>query len=590
MKKTLALILAAAMLFALLTACGSGGKPAGTAPPEQTAAAPTAGPPTASDTETAAPTEGPEEEESLYNYAAGKYEVGADGYPTSTYEYELPLTTSDEVLTFWTVVFMPQFIPEDGYEELPNIAETKKMTGVNVEYIVLGPEVRGENMAIMLAADELPDMMSQALYYTGMGYKQNIEDGYLLNLYDYREYMPNYMYYANSMGDDNVKTTVMPEEGWMYAVYAMYDESLVTMGYLAREDWLEKLGMTNTDINTLDDVHEMLTLFKTQIDGCRWPMEMISSVDVVCFFSCFDTITQVNGTGLPTGYIVDGKVVMPHSGENDYNYASTLAQWNKEGLIDPGWTGYYMAMSFENYVSAGTTGFVFMQPMNVITHETAAPDPDTRWEPVHNPYLREGQTLHFAYQDTYLNYGHTCLSAKCSNIELALTWCDWRYSTQGSFFSSYGVQGLTWDYNDAGEPELTEFSLNNENGIDFGNLCNIYMANFLAEHGMEIYQRKYAFKGGERFRGMHDVWADVNTDKAYQWPSAVTFTADQESELAGYSGDIVTFIAENFLAFLSGNKPMTEWNAYVGTLNSLGWDEVRRIKQEAYDAFIAANG
>ena len=44
MKKTLALILAAAMLFALLTACGSGGKPAGTAPPAQTAAAPTAGP------------------------------------------------------------------------------------------------------------------------------------------------------------------------------------------------------------------------------------------------------------------------------------------------------------------------------------------------------------------------------------------------------------------------------------------------------------------------------------------------------------------------------------------------------------------
>ena len=51
----------------------------------------------------------------------------------------------------------------------------------------------------------------------------------------------------------------------------------------------------------------------------------------------------------------------------------------------------------------------------------------------------------------------------------------------------------------------------------------------------------------------------------------------------------MTFISENFLAFLDGSKALDEWDTYVAALYDMGWEEVRQIKQDAYEAFIALN-
>ena len=49
----------------------------------------------------ATPAPAPTEEPSPYNFAAGKYAVNEKGIPLEKYEYELPLTTTDEKFTYW---------------------------------------------------------------------------------------------------------------------------------------------------------------------------------------------------------------------------------------------------------------------------------------------------------------------------------------------------------------------------------------------------------------------------------------------------------------------------------------------------------
>ena len=613
MKRSLALILSLCLILCLFAGCAQGGttQPAGGSTAETAESQPTVGTQDTQQTtqqetqqntqntqqetqpaqqETEETTEPAQTEEpAIYHLAAGHYDTDADGIPLGPYEYEGPLTDAGDVLTFWTTTFVPQSVPMEGFNAMPNVIGEREKTGVNVEYIIVSSEMRYENIAVLLAADDLPDVLSQGLIFVGMQPRQTVLDGHFANLNDYREYMPNYMYYATHM-DDNTRTTVFGDPGYIYAIYALFDKTYTTMSYVVREDWLNRFDLTHDDIRTIEDIHNMLTLFKTEVEGCTWPMEIISSVDVVNFFSCFDTITQVDSTSLPTPYVVEGEVRLPHAGPNDYDYVSLLSQWFAEGLIDANWGAYLYTAFFAGNVFGGQTGFTFMQPAEIEGYEMGATDPDARWEPVHYPVKEPGQTLHLAYSATNMGYGHACIAARCENIPLAVSWCDWRYSPSGSLFSSFGVEGLTWEYDANGEPRLTDFAVHNPDGITYANLSNFYMVNFLSEHGLEIFDRKYAYDGGERFLAMHSYWADSDNDDAYKWPGGVIFTDEQNEDLARLGDDIVTYLAENFLAFIDGSKSLTEWDGYVSTLESMGWEQVRQINQDAYDDFMAANG
>ena len=69
---------------------------------------------------------------------------------------------------------------------------------------------RKENFAALLASDDLLDIMiSYSSYYPSTMFN-SIEDGYSINLYDYKEYMPNYYYEIwNHEEDVNVRSKLM---------------------------------------------------------------------------------------------------------------------------------------------------------------------------------------------------------------------------------------------------------------------------------------------------------------------------------------------------------------------------------------------
>ena len=114
--------------------------------------------------------------------------------PLAKYDYELPLTTSDETFTYWRSVLMPDQIDADHYEDMPYPKFLRERTGVHIQYLIIASASRKENFAAMLASDDLPDLVSgYRSYYPGT-MQNSIDDGYSINLYDYKEYIPNYWY------------------------------------------------------------------------------------------------------------------------------------------------------------------------------------------------------------------------------------------------------------------------------------------------------------------------------------------------------------------------------------------------------------
>ena len=252
MKRMAAFTLSTLLILALFAGCGPSTPPAAsptavpeatqapaTQAPAQTAAPATQAPATQAPAQTAAPTPEPTPEpepESPYRFAAGKFQANADGIATEKYDYELPLTTSDEVITMWTACWTPEVLGEGGYGEMEFPREVERLTGVHVEYEALALSARQTNFAVLLASDSLLDIMCGASsYYTGAFRNAVLEDGYFANIYDYREYMPNYMYEATKNPKDlDTLRRIFPEKDLVLAVYELRDALELTAGAFAR--------------------------------------------------------------------------------------------------------------------------------------------------------------------------------------------------------------------------------------------------------------------------------------------------------------------------------------------------------------------
>ena len=206
MKKTLSLVLALLFVLALFAGCNNGSGTPATQAPGGATQAPATQAPAATDAPSENQGEEPpaEEDEGPYHLAAGKYEKDAEGWPLTKYEYTQPLCDNDYVLTNWTTCYTPQYIPEDGWENIPTWKQMREFTGVHMEYNIIDSSNRSENFSVLLASDELDDIMDQASSFYKQGtMKQGIEDGYFANYYDYIDYLPNYMWELNERSHHN---------------------------------------------------------------------------------------------------------------------------------------------------------------------------------------------------------------------------------------------------------------------------------------------------------------------------------------------------------------------------------------------------
>ena len=587
MKKTLALILAVLMVVALFAGCG---KDTTTTTPSTDTNTPSSSTP--SEGNGGETTEQPEEE-SPYNFAAGNFKADENGLALEKYEYTKPLTTTDETLSFWTVCWSPALMPASGdWNDLGYAQGQEEATGVHIEYVVTDGATRAENFSVLLAADDLCDLnASGQFFYTGTVEEGIYDEEFFVNIYDYREYCPNYIYEATKDPlDDVTRKGVFYKDDLIYAFHCMTDRQQISMSGFIRADWLDDMGKKPEDVVTWDDLETVFEFMLSNYETCDGPMAMLQFLDMSGSWSmnAFDTLPYVSAEAAPLTYHIDGKVKFANSEQNDFELMTMLNRfWNK-GLIIKNWAGCATNTDFKG-IRDGRIGYFVNSATGPYEITDNTGDPDCYWLPLQKTLRYEGQVIHLGESHSrVVGYGHTNVSASCENIPLAISWCDWRYSDSGSFFCSYGVEGEIWEYNEEGEIRFTDWTVNNPAGVNYEWVLIVHTLDQLAEHGLEIASRKFAQEGGEGIAACYDVWDNFEYDAAYQWPAGLTLSDDQSEEAARYSNDVATYVAENYLAFLDNSKPLTEWDSYVQGLRDIGLDEMTVIYQECLDAYFAA--
>ena len=119
-----------------------------------------------------------------------------------------------------------------------------------------------------------------------------------------------------------------------------------------------------------------------------------------------------------------------------------FSKWYSENSL----TSPDRATSTQMLTAQITTGnrICSVQSGEIAAYEAASVDTDARWDALPKVRKTEDQILKIGGKVMHFSYGSVNISTNCENIPLAVTYCDYLYSPEGSFFASYGVQGHTW--------------------------------------------------------------------------------------------------------------------------------------------------
>ncbi len=484
----------------------------------------------------------------------------------------VPLTDDSSTLTAWRA-WTSTF-----YEDPNEITANKlyeELTNVHIEWTCASTTSSQEQFNIMIVSQEYNDMIwvgSPQPSYTG-GIDKAIADDVFIDVKDYMHLATNFSgyYYSN----DTIRKALTTDGGAIHFSNVQSGEQPAWCGPMARTDWIKELGMDRMEIKTYDDWYEMLTGFK--------------DLGYSNALSIGNTGYETNCHGLtggfgciPSFYNKDGVVTFGAIEEGFKSYLETMNKWYSEDLID---SDFFIRDSRDKQTlftqdKLGATDF------GSYTSSQAWPEAhagDVTWEAVPIPTV-DGSMSHFRRKNPLAGATPifvTTAAVKNGNVETAIRWVDYRYSDEGAFILNYGQEGVHWTMGSDGIPHFTDEYLHNPE-YSVTDMGSLHTDN--RNSGYYMWIREYDMYPEEVIE-QQDVWMASGTG---DWNlSGVSLTTEEGNEYSAIFGDIQTFMDESIVAFIVGNKPLSEWDSYVQQIKDMNIDRCVEIYQQALDRYEA---
>ena len=587
--KLCSLLLAAAMLLALLSGCGTtaDSSPASSAP----AAASTEAEPAPELTEAPAPAALPGSTQEEVSAVEEPQEDGISKYITPSNigdliagrpSVSLPLAEDDASLSFWTgSPAMDATIT--GWNDSTAAQEMEKRTGVAIEYIEVAPPTQAESINLMFASGDFPDIINYAV--TGSySVSYLIENDIAIDLADLMaDNAPSYS--ALMEADPALYLATVDDEGQIGGLAGYRYNSFTTTGAIVRADWVEKVGMKPEELVTIDDYYTYLTSVKNE-GLCEYPMPLRFDASI----SGSPFLAAMGGYAGPAAEPSAGNFYYDENDELVYSfitdtyreYLSLMAKWYQEGLITRDLLNSDMLDS--SAITTGSYG-VFWQDcqfMSMWEEAGKVSDSDYTLQGVTEPLVEPSQTVGFGdITDISINL---MITTGCDDPELALQWLDYHFSEEGSLLCQYGLEGEGLAYDENGEPDYSELISNNPDGLSTDNALNAYAINInmYASNGATL-RRAY----DDKQQAALDAWNDKREVTKSSFTSLFTLSTDETATVQQYYTDISTYVGEQIGKFLIGETDVdAAWDSFVETVETMGIDEVVAAYESAGERYF----
>lgn len=575
-NRTLALLLALAMMLALLSGCAGGGSAQEASAPEPTAEAPSEAP-AAEPEPPAAPDPAP----------AASTEEGStleDAPDVEIPPLELPLTQEDVTLSFWTQApggQTGQLFPD--FAEYPFFIEAQERTGITLDFIQENFMTANEKFNLMIASQDYPDIFGKFNSMYSAGDDNGIEEDIIIPLEDYEDLFPHYQKYRTSTRFLETATTTA--EGHIAGFYNMMSDFIGPFfGMMGRGDWIEELGMGMPE--TYDELHEVLLAMKNKY-GCTTTLMLDSAaVGNDNFLAAGYGIACMLQTNAKESYwmVQDGEVKDGITGENYKDYLTMLRQWYEEGIINSDFVNAAGAMSSDGMgeITSGNCG-VFFNGAPMMSMYANSDDPNMHVVGMPDPVKEKGEKTHVDTTEFDFGGEFMSISTKCEEPELAIQFCEFWFTDEGIMLGNYGVEGLSYDMVD-GEPTFNDNMMNNPDMAP-GNAISFYTGRNSIPTWEANSRLLATFSEDEK--NAFSVWSECR-DNRDAYPYVAQLTIEETEEISKLASDYQTYADECRQKFITGDMDLeTEYETYEEEVRTMGLTRALEIKQDAYDRYLA---
>ena len=455
------------------------------------------------------------------------------------------------------------------------------------------------NELVRLAGDDVADANT---YSQGTAIQQYGEDGVVLNLADYQDYIKYYWDYVD--GHPNGRNVAINADGSMYYFMdAMNNEDNI-MGaqsftaFAYRFDVLQKLGLTPA--TTLDEFTQLCADLQAKIDDGTIDADAVimnSTKDYAFYrgfvgiFHTWDTLYW-NGTEWAFGPIEDNfreclkylnslyeaGYIDPEFATADFNQGQTKATTNVGGICPTLWSG------------------------SVASWNAAKTDDNMEWGLAYLPENTEYGTAwkwgsRQAAKSLNANMG-IYISAETEHPEYAVAMIDYQYSDEMVNLMNWGVEGETYTEADGTKTfvddilnDATPATKSAEYGLTSSSVCRTGIPfNPIDFNAMlEVASNPEPWWNAEKgyYEGKYWVESDANGGEDSVSPydrAPVTYlTAEESSAKAelGYGGTCETRVKELALQFITGENDINDddaWEDYI--------DDIKSQTDEDFDEII----
>ena len=460
------------------------------------------------------------------------------------------------------------------------IQEIFEKTNIQLELTVVPQADYSTKLNVLLSTNQMPDIVKTTVggYSTIKTYASS---GIFLNLSDYLEtYAPNY--YALYQADPNIM--MYNFEGSAYGFCLLNDTTNVSQGasLVLRYELLEKNGL-EMPTTTEELLTAMQTLKEIYPDSQPWTSRgTTTSLLNRCAFilgSGYNMYFEPETNQWTFGQITDSfPVVLDYlnrayaSGVLDIDYATMNNQLWQEKMN----TGKSF-MYFEN------PGFSFS-----MTENLRVTDPDALLTlapvPANSVTGSARAYLYNAPEDAFY-----LVSADVKNPELVVKFLDWCYSDEGAVICNYGKEGVTFAYDENGDPQLLpeyvqQFTDEASPSYALQSALGSCQLGFSPRYITTAWEASLNAALGITQDPVTEAYYELfQTDPAYL-PGVIAppFTEEESETITDIMASINTYLATQYDRFIMGEVPISDWSAVVAELKDMDIQTVIDLYNSAY--------
>lgn len=476
--------------------------------------------------------------------------------------------------------FGNQNVTHKDWKDLYCFNEYEKISNIHIEWTTAPNEGYAEKKNVLLAGGEYPDIF----YRAGLSVADQVNYGSkglfvpLNDLID--QYAPNLTARFEEL--PGMKKCVTMPDGNIYTLpsRSLVDDATGQYSWINAK-WLENVNMEMP--TTLDELEAVLVAFKEQdANGNGDPNDELPYSDRNSGNGILNSTYGAFGIGNLGNAVWSNYLDLDESGKIRMFAVSdnfkTQLQWiNKlysQGLIDP----EMFTQDIPTFTAKGEqdqVGAFFVNNSPEVIGALHSGD----FQPA-PPFENNGVQV---FNNTGPTYGSGAFAISSTNPypRESMRWIDYYYGEEGAKLLWLGEEGVTYIDNGDGTYEITEYVTNNPDGLNRPQAIGQYAIGF-AGGGCPVFTTD-AFERARLDPVVFDAWEVVKPYYDVEGLASFSYTLDEQDRLNALTADIITYVDEMKVQFITGKLSFDQWDNYVSTIESMGLEEFVEIQQAAYE-------